>query len=46
MTRENYVSLDTLGDETGEDVLEGENEADIPEDLQHPDFKLDNQAGT
>lgn len=34
VTRENYVALNTLGDETGKTVLDGENEAELPEELQ------------
>jgi hypothetical protein len=34
VTRENYVSLNTLGDADGGQLLEGENEAELPEDLQ------------
>ena len=33
-TRENYVALDTLGDQDGKGVLPAEQEADLPEELQ------------
>lgn len=37
--RRTFVSLDTLGDESGEDMLDAEMEAELPQELQHPDFK-------
>ena len=40
ITRETYVYLSTLGDQDGSSgVLDGELEAELPEELQHPDFK-------
>ena len=39
VTRKNYVALNTMGDENGEDLLDAELEAELPAELQHPDFK-------
>ena len=39
VTRENYVSFNSLGDADGKDMLDAELEAELPEELQHPDFK-------
>ena len=33
VTRENYVQLNTLGDESGREPLDGENEAELPDHL-------------
>ena len=41
VNRKNFVTLNTLGDENGEDMLDAENEAELREELQHPDFKGD-----
>jgi len=38
VTRENYVALNTLGDADGSDMLDAEQEAELPAELQHPDF--------
>ena len=39
INRKNYVTLATLGDADGSQMLPAEEEAEIPEELQHPDFK-------
>jgi len=39
VTREAYVSLNSLGDADGSEMLPAEEEAELPEELQHPDFK-------
>lgn len=39
VTRKNYVTLNSLGDEYGKDMLDAENEAELPQELQHPDFR-------
>jgi hypothetical protein len=39
ITRDAYINLSTFGDESGEDMLDAELEAALPQDLQHPDFR-------
>jgi hypothetical protein len=39
INRENYLQLATLGDESGAEMLDAELEAELPQELQHPDFK-------
>jgi hypothetical protein len=41
VTRENYVALAFLGDSDGKEMFDAELEAELPEELQHPDFKGD-----
>lgn len=43
VTRENYVGLNWLGDLDPKEPLPAELEAELPDDLQHPDVK--NQKG-
>jgi len=39
VNRKNFVTLNTLGDADGSEMLPAEEEAELPEELQHPDFK-------
>lgn len=39
VTRETYVTLNTLGDEDGSEMLPAEEEAELPKNLQHPNFR-------
>lgn len=39
VTRENYVTLATLGDQNGSEPLGAELESELPEGLQHADFR-------
>lgn len=34
VTRENYITLDTLGDHDGEGMLDAEQESELPEELK------------
>lgn len=39
ITRDNYVELNWMGDYDPKQPLPAELESEIPEELQHPDFK-------